>query len=441
MAVVILTTAICAYGIASWPLIDDEVPTLVEMGLMELEAAAFSVPGSQIGRLPRAMPVWYAFQEAALSVLPATEFGFRLPSLICAVLTSALAFTVAARWRGLWFASGLSLIILGSPMFVLLAQVNRFYAMPLLLLTTTLVVIAVPGGGPVRLAAAVALAAVTSLSHNITVAVFGFTSVALVGAHLVGHTERAAAVRGVAAAGVTTVLYLSYIRPLVHGWASTGNPTPPLISFAAHSGVVVLGLALFALWLLVTRVERDRSLTWWALLLGASLVFLPIAPVSWNPRYFVFFMPALWVLAAHGVEFLAARCGYGLAGLGVYGLAGLLLAPGLLSHYQDGSRHDYRRAAEVLASHSDGRAPILSDDAETISYYLPLALRDHVTVRTKVTTPPATEFFLVTRANAWAPLPTYPDRKVELLAEISRRRFDQFSHIVRVFRIGARPGE
>jgi hypothetical protein len=273
------------------------------------------------------------------------------------------------------------------------------------------------------------------------VAVFGFTSVALVGAHLLGHADRAAAVRSVGAAGVTAVLYLSYIRPLVHGWASTGNPTPPLISFAAHSGVAVLGLALLALWLVMTRTERQKSLTWWAMLLVISLAFLPVAPVSWNPRYFVFFMPPLWVLAAHAVEFLARRCGYGPAGLGVYGLVALLLAPGLLSHYQDGSRHDYRHAAQVLTSHASGRAPILSDDAETISYYLPLALREHVTVRTKVTDPPASEFFLVTRANAWASQPRYPDRKVDVLAEISRRRFDQFSHVLRVYRVGARTGE
>ncbi|HET9372945.1 MAG TPA: hypothetical protein VFO19_21940, partial [Vicinamibacterales bacterium] len=76
-------------------------------------------------------------------------------------------------------------------------------------------------------------------------------------------------------------------------------------------------------------------------------------------------------------------------------------------------------------------------DAETISYYLPQALREQLLVRTKVVTPPASEFFLVARANAWLPQPTYPGRTVELLAEIRRRRFDQFSHILRVYRVAA----
>ncbi len=111
--------------------------------------------------------------------------------------------------------------------------------------------------------------------------------------------------------------------------------------------------------------------------------------------------------------------------------------PSLLSHYQDGSRHDYRQAAAVLVSHAQQGQPILSDDAETISYYLPAGLRQTLQVRTKVRELPVSEFFLVARSNAWMPLPQFPHRHSELLAEIYRRRFDQFSHILRVYRVSA----
>jgi len=50
---------------------DDEVPSLVEMGLLNtIPAQAFSVPANQIGRLPRAVPVWYKFQRFAIDRLP-----------------------------------------------------------------------------------------------------------------------------------------------------------------------------------------------------------------------------------------------------------------------------------------------------------------------------------------------------------------------------------
>ena len=113
--------------------------------------------------------------------------------------------------------------------------------------------------------------------------------------------------------------------------------------------------------------------------------------------------------------------------------------PNLVSHYVDGSRHDYRAAADVVIRYNQSNHTILSDDAETISYYLPETLRHNLFVRTKAKRYPASEFFLVTRSNAWTPLPRIRERQVELLAEIYRRRLDEFSHILRVYRIAPGP--
>ena len=60
---------------------------------------------------PKALPVWYAFQSAALRMLPRNELGFRIPSLICAILVSGLTFVVAARWRGLWYGAALAIVL------------------------------------------------------------------------------------------------------------------------------------------------------------------------------------------------------------------------------------------------------------------------------------------------------------------------------------------
>lgn len=432
---VIITTCLDTYGISTWPMADDEVPSLVEMGLLQVDAAAFSVPAGQLDRLPKAMPVWYGFQRRALTLLPANELGFRIPSLICAILTSALAFLLAARWRGLWFATALAIIVNGSQMFVFLSQIDRFYSMPLLLLTLALAAMWAPRGGVSMILVTGLLAALTVLSHNLTVAVFVLAFLAACPAYLLGRIGRQLLLRSGGAALVSVLLYGLYVRPLIQGWSSTGNPTPALVSFAAHAGIPALALALFGIWLSVGRRDHVPSMLWWTLMLAGSVFFFLGAPVSWNPRYFVFFMPAMWVLAAHAVEFVARTVGYRSGGAAWYGCVVVLLLPNLLSHYRDGSRHDYRQAAAVLVSHAQQGQPILSDDAETISYYLPADLRQGLQVRTKAREFPRPEFFLVTRANAWTPLPRIPNRQSDLLAEISRRRYDQFSHILRVYRV------
>ena len=440
-AVLVITGCLCSYGISTWPMADDEVPSLVEMGLFRVDAAAFSVPAAQIGRLPRAMPVWYGVQRMALSVLPANELGFRIPSLVCAILTAGLVFVLAARWRGMWYATALAIVVTGSQLFVLLAQIDRFYSMPLLLLTLTLAAIWVPQGGLGMLLAAGLLAALTVLSHNITVAVFALAFLACCAAYVVGRVPLRVVTRSGVAAAAGVLLYTLYLRPLIQGWASTGNPTPVLVSFAAYAGVAVLALAFLGMWVSVTRHDEGPSMLWWAIMFAGTIAFLQVAPVSWNPRYFVFFMPAMWVLAAHAMALVARRIGHGWTGAAWYACVAVLLLPALLSHYQDGSRHNYRQAASVLVQHATPGQPILSDDAETISYYLPASLRQSLQVRTKVREVPSAEFFLVTRSNAWAALPRYPGRETSVVAEIYRRRFDQFSHILRVYRVAAAHGQ
>jgi hypothetical protein len=238
-----------------------------------------------------------------------------------------------------------------------------------------------------------------------------------------------------AGALVSALLYFLYLRPLIQGWSSTGNPTPVLISFAAYAGMPILALSLFGCWLSWFRRDEWPSLIWWTMFFAGSLCVFHVPIINWNPRYFLFFMPAMWLLAAHAMEVIGRGLGRGSLGVVWYGCVILLLVPGLASHFQDGSRHDYRQAAAALLEHATDGQPILSDDAETISYYLPEDVRQRLRVRTKVKRLPESEFFLVLRSNAWTPLPRTPDRRLELIAEIYHRRYDQFSHILRVYRV------
>jgi hypothetical protein len=230
-----------------------------------------------------------------------------------------------------------------------------------------------------------------------------------------------------------------YLVPLVRGWNSTGNPTPVLISFVAQLGIPTLALALLGLALCVVRRDTYAAVVWLALVFCGSLCVLQFSSITWSPRYFLFFLPAAWVVGAHAAHEVARRMANPLVGAAWYGCIGLLLMPNLVSHYVDGSRHNYRAAADVVIRSNPQNETILSDDAETISYYLPENLRHNLFVRTKTRQYPASEFFLVTRSNAWTPLPKIKERQVELLAEIYKRRLDEFSHILRVYRIAPGP--
>src|SRR5215470_11994794 len=146
--VVVVAFGMQAYGINSWPMAADEVPSLLELGILHNGAEKFfSVPADQIPKLPKATIVWNTFQRMALRELPQAEVRYRIPGLICGVLTAALVFLFAARWRGLWFASALAILVNGGQLFVYLAPLNRFYALPLLLLTLAFATILAPDGG------------------------------------------------------------------------------------------------------------------------------------------------------------------------------------------------------------------------------------------------------------------------------------------------------
>jgi hypothetical protein len=159
-----------------------------------------------------------------------------------------------------------------------------------------------------------------------------------------------------------------------------------------------------------------------------------VSTFSWNLRYFVFFLPAFWVLAAEAIADIGQRLRGAAAGVW-YACVLLLLLPNLLSHFADGSRHDYRQAAEVVGNAARPGELILSDDSETLTYYLRDDLRPRLLMRTRVPAPPASSFLLVARSNAWTPPPRFRDRWVEPLAQIGVRRIDQFSHILRVYRV------
>jgi len=286
--------------------------------------------------------------------------------------------------------------------------------------------------------AIVILTGLAVLAHNITVPVFVLAFAASALLWMTGRGSVRMVVKSGLAAAVSAAIYVFYLRGLVGGWTSTGNPTPVLISLAAHAGTTTLIFAAFGCLIALLVADRHSAFLWWTVLFIGSLGLLQFSSLTWNPRYFLFFLPAIWVLAALTTTHIADRFENSYVASAWFVAVALLMTPGLASHYVDGSRHDYREAARVIMENDLAASPILSDDAETISYYLPENMRMNLYVRTKAREFPESEFYLVARSNAWMPLPQIPNRRMQLLAEIYRRRFDQFSHILRVYRVTAR---
>jgi hypothetical protein len=156
---------------------------------------------------------------------------------------------------------------------------------------------------------------------------------------------------------------------------------------------------------------------------------------AWNPRYGLLFMPPLFVLAALGVDYIACMLPSTPFRIAWFCCVGLLLLPKLASHYQDGSRHDFRTAASVVANNAHEGQSVVSNWPETLQYYLPEQAGIRVEWLQSIL--PESDFIAVISSNAWEPVFQPTDRQVRVLAEIRKRRFDEQSHIVRVYQVTA----
>jgi len=416
--------------IGRWPWDHDEVQSLMELRVVPLDR--YPGPPAQMERMARLIPLWNAIQGTALKLLPANEWGTRLlPSLFGAfvVIISLLA---AFRWRGTWFGWSILTIMAGSQTLVWLSQQNRFYSLALLWTALAFVAIAIEDDRFIYDALAGVFAMAAVLSHNLTLVVFGLCAVAGAIAWLMRWISTPAARRLVIAASLTSVLYLLYVRPLLGSWISGGTGgTSPVVSFVAQVGIAPMALAAFGCWHALTN-RAEGWLRWWVLVLVLDAAFIATSPwtlKNWNPRYALFFMPPVWVLAAAGTALIAESLRPQLRAVWILAVLALLL-PKLGSHFIDGSRHDFRSAAEIIARQAPA-ADVMSDWPGELQYYLQPLTGQKARYLEPVL--PDTPLVVALGTNAWEPPLSVPGRTVHLLGQVARRRFDEQSHVVRVY--------
>lgn len=437
LLVLAAVTSLYSYKLGTWPWDHDEVLSLAEVGVVAPDA--FPGPGDQVLRLGRLLPAWALAQSSALRVLPHDELGARLLPTACGIAVVVWSFAVGWRWRGPLFAWSLLTMVGGSQLMIWLSQQNRFYPLALLGLLATTVQILSPSRSWFRALFAAAVAAATMLTHTLVLVPLGLMAVAATVMTFAARGSRTVLVRSWAAALAAALVYVVHSRPIIAGWVSgTTGGTPPLVSLLAQVGIPTMAFALFGACAVASGTRTERNARWWTLVAALSLLFVAAVPLllrNWNPRYALLLVPPLWVVAALGIETVLGR----LPGAGLQ--AALLLAvltlqaPKLVSHLVDGSRHDFRAAASVVTRANTAGLPVYSNWPATLQYYLgsrrTSAVGDWYTADALRDCP----CVVALGTNLWQPVLAVPGARVTVLAEIRRRRLDEQSHVVRVYKV------
>jgi hypothetical protein len=512
------------YRLGDWPWDVDEVASLEELGLLDGTIHHRILhPNSIVVRLPRLVPIWYGVQKGLLHWLPTNEWGSRFLSAVCGVCAAMALYVWGWRWRGHRFAAALALLAGGCLLMVWLTQQNRFYTMALLWLVLAEAAIWSRAKHWGLLVMAVIFTLLAIFTHNVVIVLFGLQAGMVLAGWALGWTNPAVAVRAGLSGLLGAAVYLVHVRPLAGNWTGiTMTPLQACASFTAHVGMPTLVLALFGTALALVGEKERRQMGVWAGLNLAVLLFVLVSPLLmpvWNLRYTLLWVLPLWMTGALAVETVGAAMvrwaassagqdgGILLARIRVvrpglllvcwYGCVALLLLPKWVSHWMDGTRHDYRQAVQLVVqflqekSFSDalntpigqsdspvvtargerkasaappdavgttsdtapreretsagGRTtgwtppatiPILTNWPLQVRYYLPQVLRGGCEFWTPEMPLPAGECVVVLGGNGWQPPLSLPDRNVRWMALVGRRRYDELSHTVRIYWIG-----
>jgi hypothetical protein len=109
--------------------------------------------------------------------------------------------------------------------------------------------------------------------------------------------------------------------------------------------------------------------------------------------------------------------------------------PKLLSHYCDGSRHDFRTAAQKIAAQAEEAYTIYTDWPLELEYYLRQYGSFRVQLWGRGVKDSLSPAYVVLASNAFVSLLNVPGYKCDLIEQIVTRRFDEQTHTIRIYKI------
>lgn len=454
IAVCLVAAGVRFARLGTWSFASDEVASILEANSL---LGGQPVSDDPITRLPRMTPLGVVAHGLSFQTFGRDEFAARLPAAIAGVLLCGLA--VVALWPALggWVATATGLLIAINHEFVYYSQYNRYYSLGSLLtggcILAGLAAVRRRSVGWMAVAAVLATAAMSN--HLLSVGLFpGLIASALL-APAMSWRDRArlAAIVIIIGCGVAVVGVL-YLAPLAQGW-NAGVDWGYSIPHAIAGGINQLGVptallgALGAVLLLAGR----HPLRWfWAVWAGgwvASLIVFPRV-LAFHPGYSFLYLFGPVVLAGYAVGQIAEKLTA--AGPGVVrgsltaavwvGVAALLDAPALVSHFMDGSRYDFRAGAQFVADHHQTGDTIAAVSVGNFSYYNP----EFASARRLNPDRLMEGFRDVAAANrrCWVVVvgnraPRHPDAQTwlnencRLKASIRKTRFDYYDYLVEVY--------
>jgi hypothetical protein len=368
--------------------------------------------------------------------LPINEVTARLLPLASGILAVVAGFAMAARNQGVRFAVVFAAMMLSSSLYIDLVQQNRFYATAVLL---TVLTHAFNFRGTGRLGLdlvfSAGLGALAVLGHNLLLVYFVIAALAAVIGWRLRWVDGRFGLRSCATGLGAVLVYAFYLRPIIRGWNSENIQSwaSAILSSGSELGIPILALSGLGA-AMVVRKPRAAIFRWWALLALLSLGFIATSPflLYFNSRYTVLFALPFWMLAARAVVELADRLEPGPGRWAWFACVALLLAPKFVSHYRDGSRKDFREAARIVSGLVQPGDAVLSNWPHILGYYL--GDRPVRGISDPSTWPDSTCYVAV-GSNAWEPVLHVPGRVAELVEQVGRRRFDEQSYMVRIYRV------
>jgi hypothetical protein len=366
--------------LGAWPFAGDETATFDETDSLFKKSTAS--PESQIDRLPRMVPLAHSVHQLGYVLFGRNEFGSRVMPALLGTLTVLVIFLALQRPMGRPTALATALLVAVWPEHLFQSQQNRFYMTTWFFSSLCLLAgswaLEKRSAFLVLLACLAAFAAV--LCHTLQIVLLGGLFLGILTSALAEKRPMPwSLLATVALAGLGIVCFVFwYVVPLGRGWNTGegwgyGTSRSLLGSLSQVGWPTVILAALGAL-----TVVKERTAQGWYWLTAAATWFAAgfVLPpfVRYHPSYVFPMALGVFVLAGSAVGSIyecLQRRGQVIACAWMFAACALNL-PGLVSHFRDGSRYDYRTAARYVAEHWRPGDRIAATSPGLLAYYAPV---------------------------------------------------------------------
>ncbi len=369
------------YGLGQWPFYGDELATFDESDALfhgNIKPGA----SDQIHRLPRMIPLGYVIHYTSYQLFGRDEFGSRALLALLGTAQVLVVFFGLARPLGRPAAVAAALLVAVGPDFIYQSQHHRFYLAAGFFASLAMV------AGAQALHRRSAWWMILS-SIAVFAAVLCHTLQGILFSGLLAGIGLAAWFNGrqlpwklVSVIGVAMILAVAlvafYLMPIARGW-NTGE------GWGMKPGGAVLGSLYLMGWpidllavvgaLLMWQRRPEQGVYW------ITLALVWLAASALMPAFIVYHYSYAFPLSLAAVALAGFAVGeiYELLRSRSAAVAWTWVAavcafhvPSLLSHYRDGSRYDYRSAAQYIAAHWQPGDRVAAVSGAPLAWYEPV---------------------------------------------------------------------